>query len=449
MVGLVRKAPEADASAGDLERLLRTRDVRARARADGAADHPPSAATQESELERDVARALAHDQARIAAQRAEARDAFEQRMRLSKPQPLDIAGVVLEARLAMRQAEGRIAHDYAIAAARAEANTRDLDSFARTHQLRRAAMYPESRVLQAGLLLVAALFEALFSAALFAEDDARGLLGGAVTAIGLSGANVILGFLAGFLGLRYVQHARLPQRIVGGAGFALFAATALFLNFFAAIWRQDVAAAAEAGSDASGFFARMFSLSEPQAIVLLMLGGGVWVFAALKGFSGFDDPYPDYGKLARAKADAEEALSDLRGEARLALEAPIETARAAIAARLDEARARAETLERLYDEAVAALAGLDAEARRLDAAAIEAVHTYRQENLSARKTPAPAYFAAEPRHEGAALDPLRAAGEIVAAGRAALAAAQTEAHQGVEALMIELESVQARLDGVS
>ena len=55
-----------------------------------------------------------------------------------------------------------------------------------------------------------------------------------------------------------------------------------------------------------------------------MLGAGVWVFAALKGYSGFDDPYPDFGKMDRAARDASEALSDFRADARLELEAPIE-----------------------------------------------------------------------------------------------------------------------------
>ena len=49
------------------------------------------------------------------------------------------------------------------------------------------------------------------------------VLGGAITAIGLSGANVTLGFLAGFLGLRYLQHAKLPMKAIGGLAFAAIA----------------------------------------------------------------------------------------------------------------------------------------------------------------------------------------------------------------------------------
>ena len=64
-------------------------------------------------------------------------------------------------------------------------------------------------------------------AALFAEDDERGLLGGAITAIGLSGANVTLGFIAGFLGLRYLQHRHVPMKALGTIAFAFVGVLAL------------------------------------------------------------------------------------------------------------------------------------------------------------------------------------------------------------------------------
>src|SRR5262249_38496790 len=150
------------------------------------------------------------------------------------------------------------------------------------------------------LLLCAALFEAMFSAALFAEDDARGLLGGAITAVGLSGANVTLGFLAGFLGLRYLQHARWPVKSVGFIAFAALSFLALMLNLFAADWRDRLASQSGAplidtSGDPNFHLWSLLQLQSPQAIILLMLGAGVWVFAVLKGYSGFDDPYPDYG----------------------------------------------------------------------------------------------------------------------------------------------------------
>src|SRR5262249_44721725 len=157
---------------------------------------------------------------------------------------------------------------------RANGARRDLHAFKNANQLRRTASYPRSTLLQAGLLLCAAVFESLFSAALFAEDDARGLLGGAIIAIGLSGANVTLGFLAGFLGRRYLQHVRLPTKALGALAFAGITFLALMLNLFAADWRDRLASAAgqqvDFGSDASFHLWSLLQLSTPQAIILLM-----------------------------------------------------------------------------------------------------------------------------------------------------------------------------------
>ena len=296
----------------------------------------------------------------------------------------------------MKQAAGRLAHDWSDAVARAAQARADLDAFKRAHNLRRAAVYPRSTLLQAGLLFCAAVFEALFSAALFAEDDARGLLGGAITAIGLSGANVTLGYLAGFLGLRYLQHVRLPLKAMGALAFAALTLLALMLNLFAADWRDQLAALAgrqiDMGSDAGFHIWSLLQLNSPQAIILLMLGAGVWVFAALKGYSGFDDPYPDYGKMDRAAQDAADALSDFRADARLELEAPIDAAKAALAARVEKMRAEFEAMNKAFDAAALKMELLDAKARALDDAAAGAVHLYRQENAALRTTPGAGLF---------------------------------------------------------
>ena len=294
------------------------------------------------------------------------------------------------------------------------------------------------------------MFEALFSAALFAEDDARGLLGGAITAIGLSGANVTLGYLGGFLGLRYLQHVRLPMKIMGGAAFAVATFFALMLNLFAADWRDRLAEQAgrqiDMGSDSSFHLWSLLPLESPQAIILLMLGAGVWVFAALKGYSGFDDPYPDYGKMDRAAQRAADELSDYRAEARGELEAPINAAKAALAARLEKMRAEFDAMNKAFDGAAIKMELLDAKARALDEAAAGAVHLYRQENMALRTAPAPAYFSAPPPAAGPSLDALAASAAMIDEARSRLAEAHAQSTQALEALLGELDEATRKLD---
>ncbi|GAM97652.1 hypothetical protein U91I_01279 [alpha proteobacterium U9-1i] len=427
--------------------------LRRRAREDAARNLPRADAHDLSEAERAVVELAAGERARVDEARLNTKADAERRLRTLAPQPQDFSGPSLDARLALKQVAGRLAHDWAEASRRARAAREDLDAFKRTHDLRRSAVYPNSGLLQAGLLFAAALFEALFSAALFAEDDARGLLGGAVTAVGLSGANVTLGFLAGFLGLRYLQHQRFPVKAAGIAAFAALTLLALMLNLFAADWRDQMAALSgeqiTQGSDASFQLWSLLQLDSPQAIILLMLGGGVWVFASLKGYSGFDDPYPDYGKMDRASVEAAEELSAFRAEARRDLEEPINAARAALAARLEKTRAEFEAMSKAFDLAASKMEALDAKARALDEAAASAIYLYRQENAATRATPAPAYFGAPPPAAGPALDALATCAVMIDEARARIGEAQTQSAHALESLVQELDDAQRRLDAAA
>ncbi len=433
--------PPQGLSASALDRKI---GIKKRAREDAARNFPRHDSDKLSDTEKAVIAAVASERARVDQARLDAKADAERRLRALAPAPQDFTGPAIDARLAIRQASGRLAHDWSEVSARAAEAREELEAFKRGHELRRAAIYPRSTLLQAGLLLCAAVFEALFSAALFAEDDERGLLGGAITAIGLSGANVTLGFLAGFLGLRYLQHAKLPMKTLGASAFAFIAALALMLNLFAADWRDQMAALSgrqlDMGSDASFHFWSLLSLDSPQAIILLMLGAGVWVFSALKGYSGFDDPYPDFGKMDRAAKAASETLSDFRADARIDLEAPINTAKDALSARMEKMRAEFAAMSKAFDAASLKIEALDAQARALDDAAASAVHLYRQENASARETPAPAYFSAPPPAAGPALDALSGAAAMIDEAKARLADGQAQSARSLEELLAELDN---------
>ncbi len=427
---------------GVLDKRLR---VRVRARADAAGGRPGAEEEDLSGVEREVLSAVASALERIEAARAGLARACEQRLRRLAPPPADFEGPFTQARLALRQIEGRAGPDFALARARAARAREELDGFRRTHRLRHAANYPDSPILQGALLLAAAGFEAVFSATLFAETDARGLLGGAATALGLSGANVALGFLAGFLGLRYTHHVALGRRLAGYGAFVFFLGLALALNTFAAVWRDQIGAL-EAGPIARLDEARLFGLAEPQAVILLMLGAGAWVFAALKGYSGFDEPYPDYGKMARAKEGAEEALSEQRALTRGALEEALDTAQAAIADALESAREAVRAMREAYDEAAGESVDLDSAARSAAEAGNAAIALYRRENRAARTGPPPPYFDDPLPPPPDPPDALARAAGLVLAAEAALVEAQSLAAARLEARSQELESISARLE---
>ncbi len=433
------------------ETLEKRLQLRRKAREDAARGVPPLDATALSEAEQSVLDAVAAERAAISQARSTLGVDAERRMRSMAPTLQDFAAPLLDARLALRQASARVAEDWRNAAARARQAKGELDAFRQGNKLYRGAAYPRSTLLQAGLLLCAAVFESLFSAALFAEDDARGLLGGAITAVGLSGANVTLGFLAGFLGLRYLQHVRQVHKWLGGAAFGLFTALALMLNLFAADWRDQLAALGgeqiDLGADASFHFWAILNLQSPQAIILLMLGAGVWVFAAMKGYSGFDDPYPDYGKMARAAANADDKAADLRADAREEFEGPIEEAKSALGARLETMRRAVESMSAAFDEDAAQSRALDAEDRALREAANGAIRLYRQENAQPRGGAQPAYFNAPALNETAPSDVLANAAAVLDGARTQLARAQAEAASALGDLLSAVDDAAAALDG--
>jgi hypothetical protein len=150
--------------------------------------------------------------------------------------------------------------------------------------------------------------------------------------------------------------------------------------------------------------------------------------------------------MDRAREAADDALSAVRGEGREALEAPIDAARTAIAARVEKMRAEFEAMNKSYDAAAARMEMLDAQTRALDDAASEAIHLYRQANAAARATPAPSYFNSTPPSAGPSLDALAACGQMIDGARAQLAEAKQQSTRALEELVAELDETTKRLD---
>jgi hypothetical protein len=188
------------------------------AREDGAAGAPPQNGADWSTAERDVLALLAEQRRHYEAARASIAERAEQDLIRLAPPAFDPGAACAQAQVDLRLVGGRLGPDLAASSARARRAQQQLESFREAHGMARPAIYPASRVLQAGLLLLAAGFESVFSAALFAENDERGLLGDALAALGLSGANFTLGFLAGFLGLRNLGARETIACVIGAAG---------------------------------------------------------------------------------------------------------------------------------------------------------------------------------------------------------------------------------------
>jgi hypothetical protein len=418
-----------------------------RARQDGALGNPDPGAGEWSATEREVLEILAAQRLRHDAARRAVAAQLEADLQRLAPPAFAAGGHSSDAQLELRLIAGRLGPELSAAARRARRAASELEAFREAHRLARPAIYPQSRLLQAGLLVFAALFEAAFSAALFAETDDRGLLGGAMIALGLSGANVSLGFLAGFLGLRYLGSRARTARVIGAGGLIGLTGLAVSLNVFAAHWRDMLSTGERSALDTLNA-ASWFGLITPQAVILLMLGAGVWMFSALKGYSGFDDPYPDFGKLDRAARDLAEDYAALRDDARAKMEAPVAKARDALNVRLaaiEDALARTHAR---YDEATDAIQALDREGRKTETAGADLIRLYRRENLAARNgTAAPGYFSESPPIEPIFPEVLARSSDLLGQAEAASADARSAAGEELAALVQAVDVTLDKLDG--
>ena len=473
----------------DLETLERRLRVRARGRADGAADRPGAESFEPSAAEIEIAAVIDQKQDALTAQAAAEAECLEAKLLSLKPRP-EGASLAAAAAVEVRQAALRARGLLTAARDRAQQTKEDLAAFRQTHRRASLASYPDSPLLAFGLLAAAAVFEAGFSAALFAQDDAHGLLGGAATAVGLSGSNVALGFLGGYLGLRYLQHVRLTPRIVGAACFTIALIGMLVLNGFAAMWRQDTTSAARneaaltsqaaitqafdqcmsrarnrndpdaaftaaqrcEGAQRAGLQAlqtqsqSLTSRFSPQSLVLLMLGLGVWTFAALKGFDGVDDRYPEYGRMSRIARDAADDLEARREDAHADMETALGRVQQAQEQAAAERQGAVNAMQAAYNSA-GGLAAVAGRWGRLETIKQELIALYRAENAAARRTATPATFSAPwPRRDPPA-NPLTGPGALLQGAKDEAAAAARSASSELSSLSAEVDRALSGLTG--
>jgi hypothetical protein len=136
------------------------------------------------------------------------------------------------------------------------------------------------------VLGILAFMEAMFGMVLFWESQDYGLLGGIVIALAVGVANILLGLLFGVLAVHHILYGKKWQRNFG-FGFAVVnGLTALVMNLVVAHYRE--------GGEVS-----LDNLMPQSAlsVVMLVLGMGVWIFAAIKGHRDFSPGLPGHREL--------------------------------------------------------------------------------------------------------------------------------------------------------
>lgn len=183
------------------------------------------------------------------------------------------------------------------------------------------------------ILLFILIVEGCFNALLFKDAQSSGLLGGMMVAFGISAVNVLFGVVAGFFGLRYLNHPDKPMKIIAAAVATLCILMGIGVNFFIAHFRDAVEVSLQSSLDAgslAGFsmfditpayvlgsmFPNIFGLDSLVAIGLLFIGLTVFAIAVYEGYDRISDRYPGYGRVWRKERLAYEKRQRVRNDVR-------------------------------------------------------------------------------------------------------------------------------------
>lgn len=184
----------------------------------------------------------------------------------------------------------------------------DYKLFKADNGLRRSAHIPSKMRLQLGWSIVALIFlvESFVNAGFLSEGNQAGLVGAYAQSFSFSFINLFTAYLIGTYSVRAILGIDIVKKRMGLVGTVLLSLFAIFINLALAHYRD---ASALGVSDQLGMVAMQNLTSQPftfndlQSLVLFFIGCAACLVAAID-FFGLDDPYPGYGKVAKARRDA-------------------------------------------------------------------------------------------------------------------------------------------------
>ena len=277
--------------------------------------------------------------------------------------------------------------------------TNDVESFRKKHLMTRVCHLPKSRAWILGAFVLLFVVEAgPINGALFAGGLPGGFLEGVAIAAGIAFLNVVVGFGAGLLVVRFLFYRSLLARFLASITLAAILAACVALNLGVARFRSalntsdpDAALAAAFGISPWELFQHLHEVTGFQSYILIGVGILFHLIAMLDGFK-FDDPYPFFGKYWRMKSEAEKdytetfealisKLTTLRDET---IEDMKDASRSLAASRRLAAR--------IAENRIGTLQRYETYLDNLERIANQLLVFYREANRAYRSSPAPPHF---------------------------------------------------------
>lgn len=281
----------------------------------------------------------------------------------------------------------------------------DWKYFRQTNQVTTQASYPDSHIFHFALILVFALVETAVNTIFY--ENAAGLLGGFVVALGVSALNIGAAMLFG-MWFRYKNLQGRQEQLCGWLSLVGFIVVTLYCNaLFAAFrsqyqlvvdpenFRQVSEAFQVSAAEAGKIFVLDANFADFMSFILFGVGVLLAIWAFYKGYT-FDDKYPGHGDLDRKLNEARKAESDFQGLVTTKVKEFLNRKRLEIQSLIDEPGVLINYAGRKINDITTAksLIQNQIQAIQLDFASV--LGAYRGANAAVRATAAPTYFQVVP-----------------------------------------------------
>lgn len=269
-----------------------------------------------------------------------------------------------------------------------------LISFRQANGLTRPADYPNSWILHVGIILLAFLIEAFANATFLAQGSEFGLFGGFMEAIIFAAINIGVAWLVGRKVIPMLVHKSVFKKVIGGVLFLAWLPALCLFNVALAHYRDAL------GGDNPEQAAKLviqtlatnpFAISDFKSGIMIGMGCLLGIVALMDGFK-MDDPYPKYGHLHKKRAQAFTRYANLKHDL---LEKFKDTRDEAVDGLTELKRdlvKKREEHDRIIANRRNLLATFEAHQNYLESCGQTLLNFYRTQNMTYRKSAAPARF---------------------------------------------------------
>jgi len=282
-----------------------------------------------------------------------------------------------------------------------EGRQQEYDQFRQANRITRLPrlVWGREKVLRGLVIAILFLLESVLNGLMFAKGSDAGIIGGIAQALMLSLLNLGSAILLACYGLPQFVHRNIGRKLLGLLCVPAFVVMAISINLLIAHFRDAFIAHAgdvDMGALQAQLLTHPFRLADANSWVLCAVGVGFSLIALIDA-TGFEDPYPGYGRIGRLLAHSIAHFAQLKSNC---LDGLMRRRDAAIKDMTDvisdlrsleyDADLAVQGRARLHHDFVAHLASLATAHASL-------VLRYREANERARKTAPPPYFREPPK----------------------------------------------------